>query len=147
VTFHGYVDDHRDVEQILAGCSIAVAPYRSSDMTFTRHADPGKLKAYLAAGLPIVLTEVPPNAHELAEHAGAEIVTDDSAALADAIARALSSPDQWRTRRSAALAYAQRFDWNRLLGDLLRTLGLMAHEDTAERSMHPKRGSDPGSRV
>jgi glycosyltransferase involved in cell wall biosynthesis len=101
-----------------------VAPYRQTAATFTRYADPGKLKAYLAAGLPIVLTDVPPNAHELAVEAGAEIVADDAAALADGISRALDSPEQWRARRESALRYARRFDWNVLLGDLLEKLDL-----------------------
>jgi glycosyltransferase involved in cell wall biosynthesis len=82
------------------------------------------LKAYLAAGLPIVLTDVPPNARELASEAGAEIVADDPAALADAISRALTSPERWRARRASALAYARRFDWDVLLGDLLAELDL-----------------------
>ena len=60
VTFHGFVEDHRNVESILAGASVAVAPYTTGGDTFSRFADPGKLKAYLAAGLPIVLTDVPP---------------------------------------------------------------------------------------
>jgi len=90
VTFHGYVPDHRDVELLLSRSAVAVAPYAQTDATFTRYADPGKLKAYLAAGLPIVVTDVPPNAHELASNAGAEVVADDPAALADAISRALA---------------------------------------------------------
>jgi glycosyltransferase involved in cell wall biosynthesis len=123
-TFHGYVEDHRDVERLLSRASVAVAPYRRSDDTFTRYADPGKLKAYLAAGLPIVLTDVPPNASELAAEAGSEIVMDDAAALAAGISRALASPEEWRARRDAALAYARRFDWTVLLGDLLEKLDL-----------------------
>jgi glycosyltransferase involved in cell wall biosynthesis len=118
-TFHGYVADHRDVERLLSAASVAVAPYRRSDETFTRYADPGKLKAYLAAGLPVVMTDVPPNALELATEAGAEIVDDDPRAIAAGITRALASPDEWRARRDAALAYARRFDWSTLLGDLL----------------------------
>lgn len=124
VTFHGYVADHREVEQLLSAASVAVAPYHSGDDTFTRYADPGKLKAYLAAGLPIVLTDVPPNARELAFEAGAEIVADDAAAIADGISNALGAPEQWRVRRESALAYARRFDWNVLLGDLLARLDL-----------------------
>jgi glycosyltransferase involved in cell wall biosynthesis len=124
VTFHGYVADHRDVERLLADASVALAPYHQSDDSFTRYADPGKLKAYLAAGLPIVLTDVPPNARELAAQAGAEVVADNAAAIADGIARTLASPEQWRTRREAALAYARRFDWSVLLGDLLAKLDL-----------------------
>jgi glycosyltransferase involved in cell wall biosynthesis len=142
VTFHGYVSEHRDVERILAGSSVAVAPYKAAAASFTRYADPGKLKAYLAAGLPVVLTDVPPNARELAAHAGAEVVDDDPAALATAIARALAAPDRWAERRAAALTYAQRFDWNTLLGGLLQDLGLAV---SAPRDVTEKPGSDPGS--
>jgi glycosyltransferase involved in cell wall biosynthesis len=124
VRFHGFVEDHREVERLLASASIAVAPYRSDPGSFTRFADPGKLKAYLAAGLPIVLTDVPPNAGELAREAGAEIVADDPAALAEGISRGLASEQAWEERRSAALSYARRFDWPVLLGDLLLRLGL-----------------------
>lgn len=125
VRFHGYVPDHRDVERLLAGSSLAVAPYEPSDTTFTRHADPGKLKAYLAAGLPTILTDVPPNAHELAEDAGAELVPYDSAAIADAIVGALAAPDRWRERSARARSYMRRFDWSVLLHDALDELGLL----------------------
>jgi glycosyltransferase involved in cell wall biosynthesis len=124
VTFHGYVPDHRDVERILARAAVAVAPYVQTDDTFSRYADPGKLKAYLAAGLPVVLTDVPPNARELSSEAGAEIAADDPRAIADAITRALTSTDQWQARRDAALAYVRRFDWNVLLGDALAELAV-----------------------
>jgi glycosyltransferase involved in cell wall biosynthesis len=124
VRFHGFVEDHRRIEELLAGASIAVAPYEPTSDTFTRFADPGKLKSYLAAGLPLVLTDVPPSAHELQERAGAELVAFDAGALAEAIERGLASPERWRERREAALAYAQGFDWDALLGGLLAKLGV-----------------------
>jgi glycosyltransferase involved in cell wall biosynthesis len=122
VTFHGFVSDHREVERILANASLGVAPYRPGEGTFTTHADPGKLKAYVAAGLPVVLTDVPPNAAELAEEGGAEITPFDPRAFADSIARLLDSPDDWDRRSAAALAYAERFDWPVLLDGLVRDL-------------------------
>jgi glycosyltransferase involved in cell wall biosynthesis len=124
VRFTGFVEDHRDVERLLARSSLAVAPYRPTEDSFTRYADPGKLKAYLAAGLPIVLTDVPPNARELAHEAGAEIVDYDASAIADAVSRGLTVAETWGERRRSALAYAQRFDWNILLRNVLETLGL-----------------------
>jgi glycosyltransferase involved in cell wall biosynthesis len=128
VRFHGFVADHREVERILASASIAVAPYRPGEGTFTPYADPGKLKAYLAAGLPILLTDVPPNASELARDGGAEIVPFAAAAIADAIARLLDSPETWKAQRAAALAYARRFDWHVLFDDVFGRLGLSAGE-------------------
>jgi glycosyltransferase involved in cell wall biosynthesis len=124
VRFHGFVADHRDVERILAKCSLGVAPYRPTDDTFTRYADPGKLKAYLAAGLPIVLTDVPPNARMLERAAGAEVVAYDAVDLANAISAGLASAELWGKRRAAAYAYAQQFDWATLLPKMLQDIGL-----------------------
>jgi glycosyltransferase involved in cell wall biosynthesis len=121
VTFHGFVPRHEDVERILAAASVGVAPYEPG--SFTQYADPGKLKAYLAAGLPIVTTAVPPNAAEL-EQAGAAVVVDGSpAGLADVVERLLDTPEEWRTRRDAARAVARRYDWSVILGDALAHVG------------------------
>ncbi len=119
VTFFGFVEDHREVERTLAEASLAVAPYEPSPDTFSRYADPGKLKAYVAAGLPVLLTDVPPNAGTLAREAGAEIVGYDATALATAIERALDDGEEWTRRRASALRYAATFDWNHLLTDAL----------------------------
>jgi glycosyltransferase involved in cell wall biosynthesis len=126
VTFRGFVPDHREVEELLSSASVAVAPYEPSPDSFTRFADPGKLKVYLAAGLPIVLTDVPPNAYELAREAGAEIALHEAAAFANGISAALASPDRWRERSTAARAYAEGFDWAVLLPDVLREIGVDA---------------------
>jgi glycosyltransferase involved in cell wall biosynthesis len=124
VRFHGYLEEHREVERVLSEAAVAVAPYRRSPDSFTRYADPGKLKAYVAAGLPVVLTDVPPTAGELAAAAGAEVVADDAAAIGAGIQRAVATFDEWEARRQAALAYARRFDWNVLLGDALAELDI-----------------------
>ena len=87
-----------------SGCSaessVAVAPYAQTDETFTRYADPGKLKAYLAAGLPIVLTDVPPNARELERRRARSSSRTIAAALADC--------DLARARLGRAVAGAAR---------------------------------------
>ena len=124
VRFHGFVADHRDLERLLASASIAAAPYRPGEGTFTVYADPGKLKAYLAAGLPVVLTDVPPNAARLAREAGSEIVPFDAVAIADAVSRTLDSPQSWQLRRKDALAYSTQFDWPLLFDDVFSRLGL-----------------------
>lgn len=125
-TFHGYVKEHRDVEAFLATGSIALAPYDDRGENFTRFADPGKLKSYLAAGLPIITTDVPPNAAELVQRAGAEVVEFDASAMADAVERLLGNPVEWSRRREAALAYIQDFDWDRLVAPILTGLGYTA---------------------
>ncbi len=125
VRFHGFIADQREVERFLTGAAVAAAPYETSADSFTRFADPSKLKSYLAAGLPIVMTDVPFNAGELAERGGAEVVPYEAEAIACAIARCLASPDEWARRRAAALDYARGFDWNTLLRAALEPIGFV----------------------
>jgi glycosyltransferase involved in cell wall biosynthesis len=126
VRFPGFIADQQGVESFLATGSVAIAAYDPADNVLTQHADPSKLKAYLAAGLPIVMTDLPHNARELADRGGAELIPFDAEALADAIERCLSDPDQWATRRGSALQYARSFDWGALLEEPIRSLGFEA---------------------
>ncbi|MEA2474699.1 MAG: hypothetical protein QOE06_2614 [Thermoleophilaceae bacterium] len=121
----GYLDDHRALEAVLARASVATAPYDTEIQSFTRYADPAKLKAYLAAGLPIVTTGVPPNAREVAEHGGGEIVAFEAEPMAAAIERALTEPEDWTRRRAAALELAGAYDWGRIVERALAALGFV----------------------
>jgi glycosyltransferase involved in cell wall biosynthesis len=123
VRFVGFLADHRDVETFVAEASVAVAPYDTEIESFTRFADPSKLRSYTAAGIPIVLTDVPPNAAELAAEAGAEVVPFTANGLADGIERALRSPQEWRQRRKQALEYSKRFDWEVIVPRALEKVG------------------------
>lgn len=123
VHFHGFVEDYREVERILGGATIAVAPYEDQPDSFTRFADPGKLKGYLAAGLPIVLTDVPPNAQELSSEAGALVVPSTPEGIAAGIEDALSDAGEWSRRSALARDYSRRFDWNTVFEDALSRIG------------------------
>jgi glycosyltransferase involved in cell wall biosynthesis len=123
IHFHGYVDDHRDVERIVASGAVGMAPYDSEIESFTRWADPGKLKTYLAAGLPIIVTDVPPNAKALAEAGAAVIAPFQAEGIADAIEQMLADGDEWQRRRQAALNLAKDYDWTTILSGALETAG------------------------
>ncbi|MFT3853909.1 MAG: glycosyltransferase [Ilumatobacteraceae bacterium] len=125
VTFHGFLTDFADVQRVLADACVAVAPYEVSDDSFTRFADPGKLKAYLAAGLPILLTDVPPNAAELAEAGAAELLGPSPDDFARAISAMLDDEARWRRRHEAALAWRRRFDWAALFDAGLPDVGIV----------------------
>lgn len=59
INFVGYVKNHREVEKLLTNSVLAVAPYEPIVSNFSYFADPGKLKNYLAAGVPVLVTDVP----------------------------------------------------------------------------------------
>jgi glycosyltransferase involved in cell wall biosynthesis len=129
VHMHGFVPEHREVERLISEATVAVAPYVDDPTSFTRFADPGKLKAYLGAGVPVVLTPVPPNAEELQRSAGALLVDSSPRALADGIERVLNEGvDAWGIRHHAATSYAMQFDWAVIFDGSLPLLGFDAGE-------------------
>jgi glycosyltransferase involved in cell wall biosynthesis len=131
VTFHGFVAASDEVERILAGCHVGVAPYVDDGTSFTQFADPGKLKAYAAAGLPVVVTPVPPNAQDLADAGVAVVVADDPTAIADGVLEVAGTAEAWRGRHQAALAYAGGFDWAVLLSRWLEGVGFVPDRGAA----------------
>jgi glycosyltransferase involved in cell wall biosynthesis len=123
IKFQGFVKDHKDVETILASGTFAAAPYVKDDVNFVQFTDAGKLKAYLGAYLPIVLTDVPNNAQEL-KKAGVALISDDSAkAFADVLEKWLTNEGAWTKAHTAATKVAQEFDWNNLLKTALNNFG------------------------
>jgi glycosyltransferase involved in cell wall biosynthesis len=125
VVFHGFrVGD--ELQERLADASVALAPYQDDGGSFTQFADPSKLKSYMASGLPIVLTPVPPNATELADAGTADVVADDPMAFADALERLIGDDALWRSRREAALRHARSYDWPVVVAPVLEALGFAA---------------------
>lgn len=112
VTFLGYVEDENEVLRHLGSASVGVATYLASEDSFTRFADPGKLKNYLAVGLPIVMTQVPYNADSLEKSGCAVVVRPTAAEVADAVCRLLSEDSSERgSRRAKALDLMKGLDW------------------------------------
>jgi glycosyltransferase involved in cell wall biosynthesis len=141
IEVHGFVEDFGTVRRIVASASIGVAPYEDNSDSFSRFADPGKLKVYLGAGLPILLTAVPPNAGELAKHGGAEIVDANGPAFAARIDALLGDPVRWAARHADSLRYRQRFDWRHLFEQSLPRLGLSVGDGHGGRTNPSQNGS------
>lgn len=126
VEFVGFIGVHRRLEEFVASGSVAVAPYDTAEDSFTRFADPSKVRAYMAGGLPVVMTDVPSNADELAAEGGAELVPYTPEGIADGIERVLATPGEWQRRRELGLTYARRFDWEEIVGGALSSVGFSA---------------------
>jgi glycosyltransferase involved in cell wall biosynthesis len=112
VTFRGFVESDDEIETVLAQSAVAVAPYNPEKASFTRYADAGKLKMYLGAGLPIVMTDVTINAKQLEQEAGASLINYDEEELHRALVEILNNEALWQQKSDAAKAFGLRYDWN-----------------------------------
>lgn len=114
VDFRGFVDTDDEVWAILQTASIGVAPYLHMMGSFTYFADPGKVKLYAAAGLPICVTSVPSIAAQITASSCGIVVEDNAEAVADGIIRLLTDPDL-EDRRGSAVTFASAYSWDRVL--------------------------------
>jgi glycosyltransferase involved in cell wall biosynthesis len=110
VEFAGYVESHAEVEERIAESALGLAVYDPGNASFTEFADPGKIKNYLAAGVPVITTEIVHSAHEI-EQAGAGLVVDyEVSSLAAAMVELIDPSRQTVARRAAARMGAES-DW------------------------------------
>lgn len=112
VMFSGYVAKDEDVNRMLTAASIGLAPYAIKPLSFKQFTDPGKIKTYLGAGLPIIMTDISPIAAVIKEKGAGLVIDDDPAALQQAIETFLTDPAQLARCRRQAQQLAQSYQWN-----------------------------------
>ena len=123
VDFKGFVTDHLEVENILTGCAIGVAPYMPKEDSHTFYTDPGKPKLYMGCGLPVVITRFPRIAHDI-EASGAGIAIDYSEPdLKEALMKLLTDDAFYNTCRERAIEFSLGFDTEAILTRVLDETG------------------------
>lgn len=122
VRFLGFVADDRDVERILARYAVGVAPYAQEKDSFKYYADPGKVKLYLAAGLPVVITRVPPIAEQLDAAQAGIAINHAAAELSSALIRLLTQPELYARYRENAICLAAQYAWTTIFDTALAAM-------------------------
>ncbi len=119
ITFTGFIEDHAELERILAGCAVGVAPYEPSDKSYTFYADPGKPKAYMACGLPVVITKVPQIAYEIDKVRAGFAIDYDRPQLVDRLVSLLRDDKLYAEYRQNAIDFARQYAWENIFGRVL----------------------------
>jgi len=123
VEFTGYIDDHRDIEDMIAKSALAIAPYEKEDkdneINWTHYADPGKIKVYLGAGVPVLLTDVPFNAKEIERNKCGFVIDYEKETIARKVIDLMKNEERLKQYRKNAMGYAKQFDWNTIFDKAL----------------------------
>lgn len=117
--FLGQIPDLQQVEEEIARSALAVAPYIRALDTWTAYADPGKVKTYLACGVPVLLTDVPWNALEIEREGCGKVVPEDVGEIADSIVSLLDAGEANQSMRERARRYALQFDYRNIFPSAL----------------------------
>jgi glycosyltransferase involved in cell wall biosynthesis len=117
IEFKGFIEDHRDVEKILAYCAVGLAFYDPDPRSFTRYTDPSKPKQYMACGLPIIITRVPWVAVEIEKRTAGVVISYNRDEFKDAVIKLLTDDNYYKICRKNAIKFASELDWEKIFDD------------------------------
>jgi glycosyltransferase involved in cell wall biosynthesis len=106
----------------LAGADVLVLPNRSGSAISEKYTSPLKLFEYMAAGKPIVASDLP-SIREIVDETTAVFVTpDDPKSLAEGIQKVLSDPDHSHLMAEAAKEKVKQFTWEARAKSILNAI-------------------------
>ncbi len=121
--FYGFIRDDEAVNNLLARCAVGYACWTSEEDDNVLFADPGKPKLYASLGLPVIITQGPQIAQEIAESESGISIRYDSQELIVAMVRMLKDPVLLRRYKENAYRISEQFESERVFGDVFaRTL-------------------------
>ncbi|MCX5713517.1 MAG: glycosyltransferase [Candidatus Omnitrophica bacterium] len=116
VTFTGIITNE-EANSILCSCALGIAPYFPDPNSAMRGSDPTKPKMYLACGLPVIITRVPPIARLIEENKAGLVIGYSKEELVGAVLRLLSDEKLYLECRKNALEVAKQFDWINIMNN------------------------------
>jgi len=111
--FKGKIEDVKILEDEIAKSCVAIAPYIKKLDTWTYYADPGKIKTYLACGVPVLLTDIPWNAKEIEQSKCGMIINEDLDDIKNKILLMMNENNNQQFRYNA-IQYAKNFDYKNI---------------------------------
>lgn len=112
VKFYGLIPKDEDMYATLRKFYLGLAPYLKLIGSVRLYGDSLKLRAYMASGIPVITTEVPPLGRELSAFGSAIITKDDKEHLSQTIIKILSDNQMYDAYREKAIEYGKNNTWD-----------------------------------
>ncbi len=122
VVFHGFIANRDDISQAIRKYAIALAPYRQIPGSKRFYGDSTKIRTYLAAGLPVITTDVPPLGMEIVAQGAAVLINDSPESVAKAVMKIFSSKSLFLNLRKKAIGVAKENTWEKEFDNAFRKM-------------------------
>lgn len=100
---------------------VAVATYTDSEGSYKKFCDPTKVKEYFAAGIPVVITRVPPIWKDIESKKMGFSVASDSSKVSAALIKLLTEPVFRRKCIENISTYIRGYKWNSIFNTALES--------------------------
>ncbi len=115
VNFLGAMVEHQKVVEILTKGSIGLAPYAPIPGSLSYLSDPGKIKLYLACGLPIITTKIATSGPVLVKKKAGMVIDYSKIRLYQAVSFLLGDRKRYETYRKNAISLSKKYDLDTIL--------------------------------
>lgn len=124
VFFHGLLSNETNLIKDLRHFMIGLAPYKALPESPRWWADATRIRLYLAAGLPVVTTQVPPISQDLIETKSGLVVKDRVKYLSAAVISLLRDKNLYRKIKQNAIIHAKNNTWDKVYSKALKNTGI-----------------------
>lgn len=111
VKFYGIIPDDEAMLTLLRQFYLGLAPYVKLKNSVRLYGDSLKLRAYMACGIPVVTTSVPPLGRELESFGSAIIAKDNKKDIASSIIKFFSDEKFYKEYKKRAIDYGKNNTW------------------------------------
>lgn len=123
INFEPWIEDRETFQLRLSKAAIGMAPFNYNILDDkVKNADPGKIKDYTAAGLPVITTKAIYTYRQLEDSKCGIVVDYQVDQLAEAVIKLLTNQKLLLEYRKNALKYSSQFDWNKLFTENLNRI-------------------------
>ena len=123
VIFHGFFTDQVKLSKEIRKYALGLAPYKAIPGSPRWWADATKTRLYLASGLPVITTQVPPLGQEIERDGAGIIALDNPKDQAGAILRLLKNKALYKRMRANAIKRAKNNTWENTYNLALKKMG------------------------
>lgn len=123
VVFHGFISDVKKISNIIKHFQVALAPYKYQENSVRLYGDATKIRQYLAAGLPVITTPVPPIGRECQEKGACLIVDDNAVDISNALSKVFEKDNLKNSMAKNAFLFAKKNTWENTYGNALLKMG------------------------
>lgn len=111
VIFYGFVVDNNKMAEIVRKCYVALAPYRAIKKSVRWYADATKIRQYLASGLPVITTHVPPLGKQIVDAGAGILIRDNKKDLYKAVDKIFSDSAFYEKLQKKAVELSKDNTW------------------------------------
>lgn len=106
--------NHGDLMNRISNCGVGLAIY-TNDFNWTYFGDSMKARDYLAAGVPVIISDVVSTAEDVRRYNAGLVINPNEKDLLKALEIILKSKKNWKEKRKNGLKLAREYDFGKIL--------------------------------